>query len=216
MSETIQLDRGSYLVIRSLPEDLANRLRRDFDRMFGYHPDSRGVVVAQDKTTHSPVNHPCRRWFQSYLNTPKWNPNADHKSYMFSGTCPTVQPELPSEFRDVLDYINVGTINYNQVVANWYETGSDYIPYHSDYDYNSVPGSGVVIVNMTKSDDLVRSFVLKPRRSLIPDAGRYRIPLTHGKIIEMHGNTQQYYLHGVPVVDNDPGPRISLSFRAFM
>lgn len=220
MSETIQLENESYLVIRNLPEDLANSLRQDFDKMFDLHPKNRGVVITIDPVTKLPVDHLCRRWFQSYLNTPKWDPTQNHNSYMFSGVDPEPQPELPYEFHDVFSYVN-NDGKYNQIVANWYQTGSDYIPFHSDYDYNKVPGTGVVIVNLTKSDDVVRTFVVKPKKSMIPDAVSHYIPLSHGKIIEMHGNTQQYYYHGVPVVqkrhrtDADPGPRISLSFRAF-
>ena len=105
MSETIQLENESYLVVRNLPEDLANSLRQDFDKMFDLHPKNRGVVITIDPVTKLPVDHLCRRWFQSYLNTPKWDPTQNHNSYMFSGVDPEPQPELPYEFHDVFSYL---------------------------------------------------------------------------------------------------------------
>lgn len=222
VSNLIYLDKGrkASILIRQLPKNLADHTRRNFEKMFSYHPEQRGVVLtanASDTDESDDLKVQCDRWYQSYLNTPKWSP--EHKtSYMFSGPKPEPQPELPPEFEELLKWINFDRlVKYNQVIANWYENGRDYIPFHSDYEYNAVPASGVSVLNLIAKDDMLRIFVLKSKS---PDAfySRVEIPLYHGRIIEMLGDTQQLYRHGVPktlINKPDPGHRISLSFRSF-
>lgn len=211
---------SAWLKIHELPTDLADHLRSKFSELFDLHPQERGVVIMKHASQDTPGDYICKRWFQSYLNTPKWNPDLK-TSYMFSGTNPKEQPDLPEDFRKVLDWINSqSNVKYNQVVANWYLDGSDHIPFHSDYEYNAVPGTGVVVVNLTQSDDILRKFILKPKMREFYDSqpSTVEFDLSHGKIIEMHGDTQKLYRHGVPPVPLDrgnPGPRISLTFRAF-
>lgn len=211
---------SAWLKIHELPKDLADHLRAKFSELFKLHPEERGVVIMPHAFHDTNGDYICKRWFQSYLNTPKWNPELK-TSYMFSGMNPKEQPDLPDDFRKVLDWLNSqSVVKYNQVVANWYLDGSDHIPYHSDYEYNAVPGTGVVVVNLTQEDDVLRKFVLKPKMREFPNSSpeSVELALPHGRVIEMHGETQKLYRHGVPSVPKEsgnPGPRISLTFRAF-
>lgn len=235
MASELKLAKDSArLKLHELPKELSTQLREKFSELFALHPSERGVVImpisADTGDTNTGENkqenkdYICRRWFQSYLNTPKWNPELK-TSYMFSGMNPKEQPDLPEDFRKVLDWLNSqSTVQYNQVVANWYLDGSDYIPFHSDYEYNAVPGTGVVVVNLTQDDTITRKFVLKPKmrefqNECIDDQPtNVELELFHGRIIEMHGDTQKLYRHGVPAISEElgnPRPRISLTFRAF-
>ncbi len=221
-TDVIYLDtkKTAWLCINHLPANLSTHTRDNFVELFNLHPKERGVVIMPDASQDKNINYNCKRWMQSYGNTPKWN--AELKtSYMFSGMNPTKQPDLPVEFATLLDFVNESLSQdkkYNQVVANWYEDSSDFIPYHSDYEYNATYNTGVAIVNMVAKEDVLRTFVLKAKS---PDAfySRVEIPLYHGRIIEMHGAAQKMYRHGVPKVPSKlytPGPRISLSFRSFV
>lgn len=231
MASELKLAKDStWLKLHELPIELSTYLRDKFSELFALHPSERGVVIMPisadtiDANKRENKDHICKRWFQSYLNTPTWNPELK-TSYMFSGMNPKEQPDLPDDFRKVLDWLNSqSTVQYNQVVANWYLDGSDYIPFHSDYEYNAVPGTGVVVVNLTQDDTITRKFVLKPKMREFQNVciddqpTNVELDLFHGRIIEMHGDTQQLYRRGVPSISKElgnPGPRISLTFRAF-
>jgi alkylated DNA repair dioxygenase AlkB len=214
MESTLTLAKNSWLKLSDLPAELSDDLRVKFAHLFALHPDERGVVVMSNNGERR-QDYTCKRWFQSYLNTPKWNPELG-ASYMFSGMNPKEQFELPAEFRRVLDWLNSqSVVPYNQLVVNWYADGSDFIPFHSDYEYNATPRTGVVVVNLTQNDSILRKFILKPKPNAEEQIQRIEIDLSHGRVIEMHGDTQKCYRHGVPQVMGDPGPRISLTFRAF-
>lgn len=219
-------DDSAWLKLHELPKELANHLHSNFSELFAMHPPNRGIVVMHNQNKETYQDYTCKRWFQSYLNTPKRD--SDLKtSYMFSGMHPAEQPNLPDEFRRVLDWLNSqSAVKYNQVVANWYLDGSDYIPFHSDYEYNAVPNSCITVVNLTQDDKILRKFVLKPRKPKKPNTCEFpshspstvELDLYHGRVIEMHGNTQKLFRHGVPPIPaklGNPGPRISLTFRAF-
>lgn len=240
MSSELKLAKDSaWIKLHELPNELASKLREKFAELVALRPSEHGVVIMPinedtldtdtvNETRQENKDYICKRWFQSYLNTPKWNPEL-RTSYMFSGMNPKEQPELPEDFRKVLDWFNSqSAIQYNQVVANWYLDGADYIPFNSDYEYNSVPGTGVVVVNLTQDDTITRKLILKPKmrefgsnseNACIDDQPtNVELDLYHGRIIEMYGDTQKLYRHGVPPVSEklgNPGPRISLTFRAF-
>lgn len=213
-AETVYLNEAktAWIILRKLPETA----HKNFETLWGYKPKEKGKVIMEQNGKN--VNHTCDRWHQSYLNTPKWEPNANY-SYMFSGTSGIEKKEVPKEFQELLDLINTEipeSKHYNQVVGNWYETGEDYIPFHSDYPYSTTPGTGVIIVNFVKSEKVLRTFVLKAKQGTDHIYSRIEIPLYNGAIIEMHGNTQDLYRHSVPkVLGDNPGPRVSVSFRSF-
>jgi hypothetical protein len=55
----------------------------------------------------------------------------------------------------------------------------------------------------------VREFVMKHRAT--KESLVYR--LRHGSLLVMGGSSQHYWLHSVPKVKGEVGPRISLTFR---
>ena len=214
--QTIYLDEAktAWVVLRKLPETA----HKNFDTLWSYRPAEKGKVIMG--TNGVDKDYVCARWHQSYLNTPAWDPK-NGSSYMFSGMSGAEKKgaEIPKEFQELLDTVNYDipeSKHYNQVVGNWYETGADYIPFHSDYPYSTTPGTGVMIVNFVKSEKVLRTFVLKAKRGQNTLYSRLEIPLYNGVIIEMHGATQDLFRHSVPKVSGeDPGPRVSVSFRSF-
>lgn len=184
-----------------------------FDALFAMHPEERGKVIM--KQNESPVELTTRRWHQSYLKTPLYDPQAHVRSFMFHGLDAQAQPALPAAFDAVLQYTNgVSGCNFNQVVANWYADGTDFIPFHSDYNYGKEMGQVVQVVNFVKSEEVCRTFVLKPKLAANLTSENTYIVLRQGCTITMGGLTQEKFTHGVPKQRNAP-PRISLTFRTF-
>ena len=116
MASELKLAKDSaWLKLHELPKELSTQFREKFSELFALHPSERGVVImpisADTVDTNTRENkqknkdYICKRWFQSYLNTPKWNPELK-TSYMFSGMNPKEQPDLPDDFRKVLDWLN--------------------------------------------------------------------------------------------------------------
>ncbi len=216
-NEIITLTDSSWVSINKLPNDILQYTIDNFDKMFEHKPASRAKVVMYG----TEVN--CNRWQQSYLNTP--TNILEKTSYMFSGKELNVCPVLPTEFQTIFDYVNKGLPKekqYNQVTVNWYAADSDYIAYHSDYDIGR--NSDILVVNLVKNEDVLRTFCIKPKKSTTGMAKKVKIPLYNGAMITMHGNMQQEYKHGVPKTNslskggpsNIAGPRISLSFRSYL
>jgi len=214
------LDEECWIRVTQLPEDLKIYGRTNFDKLFSLHPEERAKVVMYDKEI------PCDRWQQSYLNTPVRNPEEKH-SYMFSGLNESTNHNpLPVEFEPFKNFMDQ---NYNQVLVNWYESGKDFIPYHTDYETGMKETSTIAVITLTKDDTRDRTFIIKPKQKTRESKSNYydivKIRASHGSIIIMGGKIQQKYVHGVPkVVDYVKGqppmiaktpPRISISFRDF-
>lgn len=199
----------SQVHIDTLPEDLINLSVREFNNMFNLHPESRGKVIMSNYNVNT------SRWHQSYLNTPEYKPDIGH-SYMFSGVNPEQQPELPSIFKTFLDYLNeTRKQKFNQVVANWYNDGSDYIAYHSDYTVGMPDDANIVVITFNEDDLDSREFVLKAKKDTDSIYDSYKILCKTGTIISMNNDVNKYYRHGVPK-SNSTTKRISLTFRTFL
>jgi hypothetical protein len=164
-------------------DELLKYVDTHFDTMFSYHPENRAKVVMYEKEVD------CNRWQQSYLNTPIYDEQiSQNSSYMFSGKTNDIKEELPPEFQTILNYVNKSENKpaYNQVTVNWYENGSDYIPYHSDYTDKLVPNTDILVVNLVKDENNLRKFCLKPKSSNKHAwYSRVEIPLYNGVMISM-------------------------------
>ena len=118
---------------------------------------------------------------------------------------------------------------WNQATVNWYRTGDDHMPRHSDWMHGAPPRA--VVASLTLAPPLAppREFVIQA--STVKSAARARaeqlqgfdgapatvsIATTNGTVVVMGGSVQERYVHGVPRVDGHTAPRINLSFRTFL
>jgi alkylated DNA repair dioxygenase AlkB len=205
-SEVVQkfdMSLGSWIEVSLLPDILRDFTTESWENMWKLRPVERARVMSQDWEVER------HRWSQSYLNTP--NRNMDMKSiYMFSGRDESgIQTPLPSEFHPFLDYLK----DYNQVIANWYAGGTDYIAPHADCTVGMVANARIAVVNLAPYG-ITRKFVLQPKLYMHEIAHRVEIELVHGALIIMCGKTQDEFRHGVPKCIG-ASDRISLSFRQF-
>jgi len=208
-------DSGSaYITIDYLPEELMKINENTFDIMWNLHPTEKHKVINTGKEIDA------YRYSQSYLNTPIIIPSviSGEDSYMYSGFDTTNNNlELPEVFQPYYNYMKNIDVKYNQVVANWYEDGKDYIAFHSDNQYNMISNPKVSIISFYSNDecnpDNFRNFCIKPKPSIESIENIYKIRMDHGTIITMHGNALDEYKHGIKKDNDNKSKRISLSFR---
>lgn len=116
--ETIYLtkDNSAWLTIEHLPDHLKKYGSDQFTNIFDLHPLEKGKVKTFNKNDLLPewIETNCRRWSQSYLNTPKWTPDV-MKSYMFSPMDDSINDKLPVEVLPFYEYMTGADSRYNQV-----------------------------------------------------------------------------------------------------
>jgi len=102
--------------------------------------------------------------------------------------------------------------SFNSVLANFYRDGSDSMGWHSDDE----PELGARPVIASLSLGATRSFRLRrrlPRGAHAQPGATLGLPLTHGSLLRMAGDTQQLYRHEIPKTREVVGGRINLTFR---
>ena len=96
---------------------------------------------------------------------------------------------------------------FNSVLANLYRDGADSMGWHSDDE----PELGERPVIASASFGAIRRFRLRHRhrRELDPVA----VPLNHGSLLIMKGDTQSNWKHQIPKTRKVSEPRVNLTFR---
>jgi alkylated DNA repair dioxygenase AlkB len=97
-------------------------------------------------------------------------------------------------------------IDFNSVLANLYRDGRDCMGWHGDDEIELGPRPVIASLSLGAT----RRFVLKQRHG----AGRkLELPLPHGSLLLMRGDTQRRYRHALPRTAKPVGSRINLTFR---
>jgi len=102
--------------------------------------------------------------------------------------------------------------SFNSVLANLYRDGSDSMGWHSDDE----PELGTQPVIASLSLGATRSFRLRrklPRGTRAQTGDTLGLPLSHGSLLRMAGDTQRLYRHEVPKTRDVICERINLTFR---
>lgn len=153
------------------------------------------------------------------------NPNI---SYKFSGNeVPALEwPKFLKEIRDELQQhlIDIDILapttdhQINYVLVNLYRDGTDYISPHSDDEKDLEPIvshttsshaiNEVIIVSL--SFGATRDFIFHKKSNT---SIKYEIPLHHGDLLIMKGETQRFWRHSLPKRLKVKDPRINLTFR---
>jgi len=96
-------------------------------------------------------------------------------------------------------------VEFNGVLANFYEDERDSVSPHADDESDMEEGAPIAAVSFGET----RDFVLKH----MVTGARHAIPVGHGSLLVMAGETQQKARHSIPKMKRSCGPRISLTFR---
>ncbi len=96
-------------------------------------------------------------------------------------------------------------VRFTSVLLNWYRSGADGMSWHADDEPEL--GSEPTIASLSLG--ATRRFELKHRA----DGERIAVPLDHGSLLVMTGETQHCWLHRVPKQPRIAGGRINLTFR---
>lgn len=96
--------------------------------------------------------------------------------------------------------------SFNSVLLNLYRNGRDYMGWHRDNEPEL--GSRPVIVSVSLGAE--RRFLLRRYKD---HTNRCEIPLAHGDLLLMTGETQTFWEHSLPKSRMIDLPRINLTFR---
>jgi alkylated DNA repair dioxygenase AlkB len=125
--------------------------------------------------------------------------------YYYSGKLTASKP-LKENMRDLLDIVCTQyNSEYNGILVNRYNDGTNYISDHSDSE-NTLGDSGVIAI----SYGAVRKFRIRDKKT---KAKVIDIPTTPYSLIQMGGNFQAEFSHGIPVEKKIKDARYSLTFR---
>lgn len=150
--------------------------------------------------------------FNQLLTECKWTPEGKRKT-AFYGDRPYTYGSIHQDSKSVPAGLAVALMekvnshfksSCNTVLANLYENGQNFIPWHSD-DEKSL-GKQPTIISLSLGGQ--RLFAFKNKRT-----GKcVEIQLEHGSVIVMNGKTQEEWLHSVPR-QTTSNARINLTFR---
>jgi alkylated DNA repair dioxygenase AlkB len=104
----------------------------------------------------------------------------------------------------------IAQVKFNSVLLNLYRDGKDSMGWHSDNEREL--GKQPVIASVSFGGE--RRFLIKPRDK--KNTTREEIILTHGSLLIMAGDTQEYWLHQIPKTSKFVAPRINLTFRVII
>ena len=97
--------------------------------------------------------------------------------------------------------------HFNSVLLNLYRNGNDAMGWHSDDESELVEGATIASLSLGAT----RRFVMRHKRR--KDLDSVKIPLHHGSLLVMQGQTQRYWRHALPRTKQPVEARINLTFR---
>lgn len=129
--------------------------------------------------------------------------------YVYSGARfePRPWPALLQALRPRID--EAAGVAMNSVLANLYRDGRDAMGWHSDDEPELGPRPVIASLSLGGT----RRFVFRHRRE--PER-KYELPLGHGSLLLMKGDTQADWKHALPRTARPVAPRINLTFRRIL
>jgi alkylated DNA repair dioxygenase AlkB len=143
-----------------------------------------------------------RRVMQPRLTS--WHAD-DGVTYTYSGRTHHPQPWTPLLTTLRVAVEGLSGAKFNSVLLNLYSDERSSIGYHSDDEPEL--GERPVIASLSLGAE--REFRFKSRRG----EGLVKVPLTHGSVLIMRGDTQRNWVHGIEKSRRPCGKRINLTFR---
>jgi len=130
--------------------------------------------------------------------------------YSYSGLALTPLPWTAQilQIRDLAEVI--AGQSFNAVLANYYRNGRDSVGWHSDDERELGPKPVIASVSLGTT----RVFEMRHRYD--KSLKTLRLPLTHGSVLVMKGETQQFWRHQLPKDEEITKPRVNLTFREIL
>lgn len=152
---------------------------------------------------HEPIRMFGRMVMQPRLTALYGNPD---RPYGYSGISmvPSLWTEELLEMKGAIEAYS--GVEFTHVLCNLYRDGKDSMGWHRDNE--SVLGKNPSIASVTLG--ATRLFQIRHHET---KGHKIDIPLTHGSLLMMTGESQQYWEHQIPKTSRDPGVRINLTFR---
>jgi alkylated DNA repair dioxygenase AlkB len=127
------------------------------------------------------------------------------EGYYYSGKLTSSKPLKPNLLELLLFVNTLFGSSFNGILVNRYNDGTNYISEHSDNE-NTLDDIGVVAI----SYGAIRKFRI---RNKITKEKVIDIPTTSYSLMQMGGNFQNEFLHGIPIEKKIMDVRYSLTFR---
>lgn len=168
----------------------------EFESLWNEHPEEQGKVIIYGRELT------CPRWFQSY-----------GRPYKFAGINHEAKPIDHPILKKILQWVNnhSGT-EYNEILVNWYESGENYIGWHSD-DESELTDSPIY----SFSFGATRTFWIRSKEQGCDN--KYlvdqKFELPNNSLFIMGNGFQSTMKHHVPKRLKVKERRINLTFRKF-
>lgn len=207
--------KSAWIRISWISDDLIHFAKNYYSQLFDLRPTERGKVILYDKEVKT------HRWNKSYLQTPLYSNLHLKRSYMYAGKDFNNDTSLPVLLQPFLDFINQEEKHdkYNQMIANWYADGNDFIAAHSDCEINMKQDAGIAILTLCEEDNDARELIFTSKKTNDNENDfiyrQLKIITLNGCIITMHGDTQKKFKHKIPKALHIKSSRMSLTFRKF-
>jgi alkylated DNA repair dioxygenase AlkB len=131
------------------------------------------------------------------------------RPYGYSGISMEATPWTP-ELREMKESIQQFTgMEFTHVLCNYYRDGQDSMGWHRDNE--AVLGKNPSIASLTFG--ATRMFQIRHYES---KSHKLEIPLTHGSLLMMSGESQHHWEHQIPKTKKVLGVRINLTFRKLL
>lgn len=126
-------------------------------------------------------------------------------SYTYAKKTKVALPWIPDLIRlkDIVEELTGE--RYNSCLLNLYHNGSEGMGWHCDNEPELKPNGAIASLSLGAE----RNFNFKHKTTKETRTQR----LEHGSLLVMKGQTQEYWLHSLPVSKKIEDPRINLTFR---
>lgn len=129
--------------------------------------------------------------------------------YRYSNTTFLPEPWLDNVLAVKQQIETASASTFNSVLLNYYRNGQDAMGWHSDDE----PELGTRPVIASLSLGAERRFLLREKIKGAPSMG---LPLAHGSLLLMQGDSQSRFQHALPRTAKPIGARINLTFRKIL
>ncbi|MFC3417483.1 alpha-ketoglutarate-dependent dioxygenase AlkB family protein [Algoriphagus hitonicola] len=98
------------------------------------------------------------------------------------------------------------SVDFTHVLLNYYRDGKDSMGWHRDNESSLGKNPCIASVSLGAT----RNFQIRHYES---KSNKIDIPLNHGSLLIMAGESQHFWEHQIPKTKKELGPRINLTFR---